>query len=77
VLAEVGRSELRRDEPQRAAELLERAVRLKDGRAQWWVALGRARRATDDISGARQAFQRALDIDPQAEGAEKALERLA
>jgi O-antigen ligase/Flp pilus assembly protein TadD len=77
VLAEVGRSELRRDEPQRAAELLERAVRLKDGRAQWWVALGRARRATDDTSGARQAFQRALDIDPQAEGAEKALERLA
>lgn len=76
-LAEVGRWKLMQEEHDEAQRLLERATALRHDNADWWVALGQARSADGDEEGARAAFQRALDIDPDAEGAEEAMEELA
>lgn len=78
VLAQVGEYEAEHGDPERAERLLEEAVAVDDERqADWWVALGDARSASGDDAGARKAYERALDIDPDAEGAAEALDQLA
>lgn len=77
VLAEVGRYRLTQGQAESATGLLERAVGLRDDQAEWWVTLGQARSAEGDEQGARQAFQRALEINPSQQDAAEALERLA
>jgi tetratricopeptide (TPR) repeat protein len=47
-----------------AAEALERATRLDATDGSSWNNLGIARRANGDATGAREAFRRALEIDP-------------
>lgn len=48
-----------------AAEALERATRLDAADASSWNNLGIARRAKGDAAGAREAFRRALEINPR------------
>ncbi len=77
VLVEVGQHWLRRGDLAAASALLERAVSARDDNAAWWVALGAARSADGDVPGAREAYQRALDLDPASAAAAEALARLA
>lgn len=53
-----------------AAEALERATRLDSADCSSWNNLGIARRAKGDATGAREAFRRALEIDPQFDRAQ-------
>src|ERR1044072_5369223 len=48
-----------------AADLYAQAVELAPGFASAWFALGEAREALGDRGGARAAFARARDTDPQ------------
>lgn len=78
VLAQVGEYHAEHGDPQRAAELLEEAVAVDDeDQADWWVTLGDARSASGNDTGARQAYERALEIDPDAQEAAEALDQLA
>lgn len=77
VLAEIGEFELEHGDPHRAAELLGTAVDRRDGNAKWWLHLGQARAEMGDEDAARQAFERALDIEPGLEAAEEGLATLS
>lgn len=78
VLAQAGGYHADHGDPERAAKLLEKAVAVDDeGQADWWVTLGNARSASGDDAGARQAYERALEIDPDAQEAAEALDQLA
>ncbi|HVL98458.1 MAG TPA: O-antigen ligase family protein [Egibacteraceae bacterium] len=77
ILVEVGRYWLAQGDVTDANALLERAVHLRGDQADWWVALGEARSADGDDEGAKEAFERALELNPAHEGAVQALERLA
>ncbi len=72
-LAEVYRHEGRAD---RAASILEEATRQGSGSAAAWVGVGNHRRAAGDATGARQAFEKALEIDPGSAAASLAMARL-
>ena len=76
VLAEVGRFELEQGDVAVATGLLERAVALRGDHPGWWAALGEARSAEGDAQGAREAFERALELDPDTPDAAEGLERL-
>lgn len=77
VLAEAGRYRLSRGDVAEARELVERAVAMNGEEAAFWVALGEVREASEDVDGARAAFERALELDPEARGAAAALDALA
>jgi tetratricopeptide (TPR) repeat protein len=77
ILVEVATYHLEQGRTDRAAALLGEAVALRDDEAQWWVALGEAREDQGDTEGAVDAFTRALELHPGAEGAEEALADLA
>jgi len=53
------------EEPARAAEVLAELARRAPGFAPGWTLLGEARRALDDPHGAREAYTRALELDPE------------
>ena len=53
-------------EHSRAAELIERAIKLRDDIPEYWVSLGMARRQQDDKSGARKAYEKALGMHAAA-----------
>jgi len=69
----VGRLELAEQQLEAASAALERAVALDPGEAQAWIMLGDAR-VTKDAVGARDAWWRALERDPYADGAITRLE---
>jgi predicted TPR repeat methyltransferase len=61
-----------------AAEVLEQTVELAPGFATAWFALGAIRDRLDDYAGAKAAFERARDADPEDyHGARLQLARLA
>jgi tetratricopeptide (TPR) repeat protein len=60
----LGEVQLAAGDYQTAAATLRRAVDLEPKLAEGWSLYGRALLDADDISGARTAFQRALDADP-------------
>lgn len=59
-----------------AADALARATRLDSSDWSSWNNLGIARRAKGDFSGAREAFSRALEIQPQFSRAQENLAQL-
>lgn len=61
------REEMRKDRPNysRAIKHLERALKIHPEYANAWSQLGRARSALDDDSGARQAYEKAISVDPE------------
>lgn len=67
-----GSARLKQDDPTRAIEHLEYAVRAKPDYTMAWQTLGSARQASGDLEGARAAWQRGLEAarangDKQAE----------
>lgn len=46
----------------RAEELIQRALKLREDLPEYWVSLGMARRRQDNTSGARKAYERALEM---------------
>lgn len=77
VLAEVGEFELEHGDAGRAAELLGEAVEARPQKAEWWAQLGQARVEVGNEPGAREAFERALAIEPGLEMAEEGLAALS
>ncbi|MBI1371414.1 MAG: tetratricopeptide repeat protein [Phycisphaera sp.] len=63
-LAFDGATALEHTDNARAKALLERAVRIGPRQAGWWYKLGIARFRTGDVAGGREAFQKAVDLDP-------------
>lgn len=57
---------LRERRGKRALEMLEVAVTLAPELAEAWINLGVARRRMADLDGAQQAYERALEVDPDA-----------
>jgi len=76
VLVEASAHWLARGDAARAQELAQRAVAVRGSDAALWVALGQARAAAQDTAAAREAFQRALELNPQVEGGAEGLARL-
>jgi len=76
VLVEASAHWLARGDSARAEELAQRAVAVRDSDATLWVALGQARAAAQDTAAAREAFQRALELNPQVEGGAEGLAQL-
>lgn len=68
--------ELRHSGAEKARALLEEAVQLLPWDAGLWATLGDARAVLDDPSGARDAYQRALAIDPAQQVAKDGLAEL-
>jgi Flp pilus assembly protein TadD len=52
-----------RNDPASAAREFERATALDPNNASYWANLGNARRSVGNVSGAEQAYRRALDTD--------------
>jgi tetratricopeptide (TPR) repeat protein len=73
ILNETAVELLERNQPDRAAMLLETSVEVLPD-AESLVLLGQARVALEDVAGARAAFERALELAPEDP---KALEQLA
>lgn len=71
--AQLGICYLRLDRPEDARRHLEAAVALDPDRATTWNNLGLARRKTHDEAGAREAWRRALELDPALESARRFL----
>ncbi|MFA6962377.1 MAG: tetratricopeptide repeat protein [Opitutaceae bacterium] len=46
----------------RAEELIQQALKLRNDMPEYWVSLGMARRKQDDTSGARKAYEKALEL---------------
>jgi tetratricopeptide (TPR) repeat protein len=61
--------ELRHGVAQEARDLLEEAVQLLPDEAPLWASLGDARAVLGDREGAREAYDRALELDPENETA--------
>lgn len=60
---------LRAEDPGGAATLLEQIVESEPSNVQAWSLLGRARKLGDDLTGALDAYNQAIDHDPDALGA--------
>lgn len=75
VLNEVAVEYLEREQPAKAEELLSRSVDLRPD-AESLVLLGQSRQVQQDVAGAREAFERALQIAPDDEAARQALAAL-
>ncbi len=76
VLAGAGGYWLERGDVDRAADLVDRGMAVAGDDARLWVALGEVREAGEDAAGAREAFQRAIELDPGVRGAAEGLERV-
>lgn len=72
VINEVAVAYLQREQPDRAEELLVRSVELRAD-PESLVLLGQSRQVQQDLAGAREAFERALQLAPDDEGARQAL----
>jgi putative inorganic carbon (HCO3(-)) transporter len=75
-LVEAATFELRHSGAQAARELLEVAVDQVRGDAGLWATLGDARAVLGDDDGARQAYQRALELEPGQSTATAGLPKL-
>jgi tetratricopeptide (TPR) repeat protein len=60
----------------RAQELVERAIKLRDDVPEYWVTLGMSLRKQDNLTGARKAYETALDLHKARYKAEKNPEEL-
>jgi tetratricopeptide (TPR) repeat protein len=60
----------------RAEELIDRALKLRDDVPEYWVSLGMARRRQDNKSGARKAYEQALEMHSDLYKKDKAPEQL-
>jgi O-antigen ligase/Flp pilus assembly protein TadD len=69
--------ELRHDGAEQALELMERFVQVLPGRAEAWATLGDARATLADAPGAREAYDRALQLEPGQPAATAGLAMLA
>jgi spermidine synthase len=65
-----------KQDPARAREVLERAVRLATASAETWNALGVAYALQGDFSRAKRAWDQALRLDPEHAGARRNRERV-
>jgi predicted Zn-dependent protease len=63
-------------DPQAALSILARPLALFPDTAALWAAAGDARAATQDVEGARRAYERALALQPDLATAKSALSRL-
>ena len=61
----------------RAEELLQRALKLRDDMPEYWVTLGMARRKQDNKEGARKAYKVALGLHTDRYQADHQPEELA
>lgn len=61
----------------RAEELIQKAIKLREDVPEYWVTLGMVRRKQDNKSGARSAYEEALDLHTDRYNAEKKPEELA
>jgi len=52
------------------------AVHLVPGNAAWWVRLAYARENAGDLSSAREAYEKALSLDPKLNDAQRGLDRI-
>ena len=64
-----------REDGARAVEHAELAARMRSRRARYHVLLGDARRLAGDAAGARRAWERALEVDPDNARALRRLDR--
>lgn len=74
-VAGLARERLTAGDAEGALEHAERAVQLRRRRASYRVLLGDARRMAGDIGGARRAYERALELDPDDAEARRRLGR--
>jgi putative inorganic carbon (HCO3(-)) transporter len=65
------------DEPDRAVELLTRAVLLRSDVPEWWVQLGDAAERSGDRRGATLAYARAVKLNPLLDPAVEGLRRVS
>jgi tetratricopeptide (TPR) repeat protein len=75
-LAAAAGFELRHSGAEQARQLLDAAVKTLPDEALLWAILGDARAVTDDPAGARQAYERALELDPAQQVAVEGLTKL-
>ncbi len=61
----------------RAEELIRRALKLREDMPEYWVSLGMALRKKDDKTGARKAYEKALDLHVERYESEKTPEGLS
>jgi tetratricopeptide (TPR) repeat protein len=73
----LGVAKLRSSNPAAALDDLEQAVTLDPSLALAWFYVGECRRFTDDLGGARLAYQRVLELNPNHGRAVAALELLS
>jgi putative inorganic carbon (HCO3(-)) transporter len=69
--------ELRHSGAREALALLERTVEQLPGVAALWATLGDARAVLEDAAGARQAYERALELEPTQQVASDGLAKLS
>lgn len=74
--AQLGLCHVRRGSYMLASSALNRATRLDPSDKASWNNLGIASRARHDVSGARAAFRRAIELDPDFENAHRNLKML-
>lgn len=73
---ETGREYYNKKRYKKAAKYFQRAATIDGRYGLAYYYLGLAFYKTDRPKGARSAWQRAIDVDPESEGAEKAREKL-
>lgn len=61
----------------RAEELIQKALKLRDDVPEYWVTLGMVRRKQDNKSGARKAYEEALELHTARFNEEKSAEQLS
>jgi membrane associated rhomboid family serine protease len=75
-LASSGYTELTGNRPEKAISLLQEAVSLNPGKADWWFNLGIARERLGQSANAADAYQHALAIEPSRVETGRALAQL-
>jgi serine/threonine protein kinase len=68
---------IRTQNAKRAVELAEKLVKLVEDNAEYWDTLGSAYKAAQRKTEAKDAFKRALEIDPEHKGAKKGLKEVS
>ncbi|MPZ88536.1 MAG: hypothetical protein GEU81_10770 [Nitriliruptorales bacterium] len=76
VLSDAATYWLGRGDVERAADLIMRAVEVRADDAALWVVLGEVRAAKHDLGAAREAFERAVELNPEVQGGAEGLARL-
>ncbi len=77
VLVDVGRFFLSAGELERAGELLQYVVEARPDEAPYWVAFGELREAQEDAAAAKEAYERAVELDPEVAGGQARLDRVS